>query len=246
MMAREPSRQSRKRAIAVIVAAVILLHVAGLILFHADPVGRPARDQAVSGVTLASPDTGEDGSQALREYAILRDTTPLYLPTRWNAGYETRIGALARRPGDVFPAYSPELSLENVEIGEPRTAEPPPTPMDAVLHFDFTPFRAFRGAPPSSIPELPQRTVYFQVVSAKTGQVVFSVERRDPLPAENQLWAPAVFGVHITELGVAGPPILLASSGIEEVDTSLSARIRENIFTARLPGPGYYRVIAGP
>lgn len=238
-------RTRRTGTILLVVTGAVLLHVAGLILFHAESVGSRQREAERADVSLMPQGGAEEHSLALREQAVLLDSTPLFLPTRWNVVNEPAVRGLDRRPGDVFSVYAPELSLENFEIGETDLQETSPATLDGLRHIEAAPFHAFRGVPKSPAP-LSERTVKFQVVLPATGEEVFSVSLDEPLPARGQLWGPAVFGVQVTTLGLAGAPVLLEGSGVEEVDSFFNQRLRESIFTKRLPEPGYYRVLVGP
>lgn len=238
-------RPARRMTVVGVIAGAIVLHVAALILFHAEPVGEEERKAQAAEVKLLPMGGVETTSAPLREQALLFDSTPLFLPTRWNAVSNPVVRGLSRRPGDLFPAYSPELSLENIEIGSTRMDASATAPIDGVREFDAAPFHAFRGVPARAV-RLSGRTAHFQVLAAASGEEVFSVDIDDSLPDGGQLWGPAVFGVQITPLGLTGSPVLLEGSGIEEIDAFFSRQLRDRILTGRLPEPGYYRVLVGP
>lgn len=200
-----------------------------------------------SSVDLAKLDpTGVDSF--LREETTLRDPTPLFLPTPWNAG-EGAIPAAARRePGGSFPGYPSKLTYAELElqITLPDAVAVPKRPADA---FDIGhPAQSFLGFGQADwqAKPLPARGAFVEVLSAGDGQSLIALPLIDARPPSDTPWQPLQFLVAIDAAGVVRPPVLTESSRVAAVDGYFQNYITDTLHVGERLGPGFYRICIGP
>ena len=242
-----PWRSKRVWVAGIAVAAAV--HAAGLFLFQAIPeTGRPAPMERESRVILVGPEHFGAENESLWEQAMLRDSEPLFLPTRWNNSQALPTPALTRRPADLFAPYPPRWSYAETDFGlrEEVFQAPVRTAMETYRQWNDPVVSRF-GRGEEVVPALPERQARVELVSL-SGEVLRSVDVRvDDAPAAlRQLWLPVEFSLQVDSVGVIGEPIMLRGSGLEPVDRFLRRAIRGELLSRGLPPPGYYRILAGP
>lgn len=192
---------------------------------------------------------------ALIEATLMRDLTPLFLPTPRNA---TVPPLRPREPGKAF------LNQEAIRLSFAETAWsferdwPPAVTLDGRVLGAVAPLDVLEGIVPSAalpgmgrkeveLVPLPPRAGFVEVVSAQTGERVLA----EPLdiaerPAKDRLWAPVEYIAAVTPAGLAVPLALVTRSGVEEVDSFFRDYLaRVYRIGERLP-PGFYRITVAP
>jgi hypothetical protein len=250
------SSQSRWGVFQSPVARLILLagigvHILGIGLFLRSLQPPPAPAGPPETFLAALPPREGPVGGMLAEQALLGDSEPLFLPTRWNAGTPPpSAGPPLLEMPKPFGMPESELSLESMAVFTAPARADPELSGDAAApartlafwdHFDGL------GRAEKRPPALPRRSGYLRVEEAGTGRVV----ARAPLarfPGEafpDKLWSPARFMVLLSDAGVGARPQLVESSGEAEVDERLRALVRDYVVRLAL-AEGYYAVTVGP
>lgn len=230
-----------------LVAAVVV--VAGSLCWRL-PVP-PPKATAVPGVRIGHARLdANSGNRVLREEALLRDPTPLFLPTRWSAAAAVRPESVLREPGETWGGFPPQLVFppDNAHVALPLPSRPPETPIEALRAERWDrPFLGW-GQRDGAWPALPSRRAFIEVVSLRDGRTLLA-EPLDAAPAAGQDWNPIQWMAAVEAAGPVGAPALLQGSGQEQVDRFYSDflekqwRLGERL--ARL-APGFYHIILGP
>lgn len=227
--------------------------VAGLVvvLFRAPP--------PVAGARLVAPKEraeavgieklGENaGNALLREEAMLRDPTPLFLPTRWNAG-ETALSIEAgREPGSSFQGYPSKPQFPEVELtlAFPAPVAVPERTADAFAMEKATrPFRGFGEVARPVVP-LAARAAFVEVSSAGDGRLLLAQPLTEAHPPGGVVWQPLEFLVAVEPSGVVRPPVLVESSRAGAVDGYFQDFLVNAFHIGERLAPGFYRVCIGP
>lgn len=245
--ANRPWRSKRVWVAGIAIAAAV--HGVGLLLFHPrSEWGEPSSDHHGSRIMLVGPGFLEEGNDSLWEYALLRDSEPLFLPTRWNNSQALPAPALYRRPADLFAPYSPKWSYAENDFGlrEEVFQTPVRTAMETYRQWQDPVLTTF-GHRDVGVPVLPPRQARL-AFTLPTGEVLRIADvRMEETPSElNQLWLPAEFTLQVGNIGLIGEPVLVLSSGSEAVDRFLRGALRRELLDQGLPPSGYYRILAGP
>lgn len=196
----------------------------------------------------------EDRQQALVEETRMRDLTPLFLPTQWNA--QPRQPAL-REPGEGVLDLQP-VKLEYA-VGEIRVAGDLPAvatlngqPLASARAIDVlsdaggTAAQGF-GRNEIAVMPLPPRGGFVEVVESATGRTILA-EALPPQarPSTTRPWGPLEFMAAVDAAGLVAPLALTTASQVEEVDAHFrNYLVRSYRIGERLP-PGFYRIIVGP
>jgi hypothetical protein len=236
-------KRSRTWPIALGVAAfAVAAHIAMLVFLPLEPVSREQSKPRESFVSLDQPGKGGDMT---REQAMLLDSAPLFLPTRWSTA---QIGDVDKGTfkADFFNAFPQEITLsaDNIRVstlrdnsgGQPDDQLGPERIMPSL------------GGDAGSVArmKLPPRGAFFEVRRVSDGQTVLSGTFPAPVPdAVGSLWQPVEMWVRIVQTGVLGQPLLAAGSGVEDLDAALRGLVSRSESVALLP-PGYYSVYVGP
>ncbi len=246
------------------VAAVAVVFVVAAVVVLLRPPGeespalakRPASPQrpAVSKVDLARLDEGPAG-RLLREQATIFDPTPLFLPTRWNAGQQPLPANVVHQPWQVFSPFKfkPEFSDEDLKLPIHSTQAVPQSPLDLLRQPSHDPFVGFDRRDEKLVP-LPPRYGLAQVWRLSDGRLELSQPiDKQILKGEKQIeWRPIQFLVVVTVTGFLGRPVLMDSDGTggganaEEIESFLRDYLVENLHLGARLQPGVYRVEMGP
>jgi hypothetical protein len=229
-------------------AAGALALVAALVLRAPSP--KPASSVAGAGGRPA-PIAFEPLSGATGDEALLRDPTPLFLPTRWNAAQGVRPDRALREPGEAFAGFGAKFVFgENqAELALPSVVVVPEHPAAAIRPSDWqAPFLGL-GRTDAMVVPLPARTARLEVRFCRDGRQVVEQELAEIVPFGAQDWQPLEFGVAVAAGGAIGAPALVTSSGVEVVDEYF----QEYLATRSMLGkrlsklrPGVYRIVIGP
>lgn len=225
----------------VVAAGVVALVVA---LFRA-PDARPIEPSNATpqSVTLA-PDT----DALLSEEAAMRDPTPLFLPTEFNASGSAWSPETRRELLSSFGGYEPKLRYReaNVSLGMPPAVQVPQKAADAFG--TDRPVRPFLGLGRSNDRAAPlaTRSAFVEVAAAGDGQLIIAQPIADARPPADAAWQPLVFLLAVDASGVVGPPVLTESSRVAAVDSYFEGYVIRVLRIGERLGPGLYRVGIGP
>ncbi|MDR3229036.1 MAG: hypothetical protein LBT53_06470 [Puniceicoccales bacterium] len=236
------------------VFAVVLAGVFATALFSPVITVKTAPAAPQFRATIPSP----EHQLALRGEIDLRDSEPLYLPTRWNFGHNT--GNAAPRRNSEFNELAPEAFAPELRAreGAPLPLGAIPVPATPPLE-NLLPLRYWRAAdslgiqpvPPQTMP--PPRQAYLRVERVSDSVVFFEETLHDIFPTEEAAsrWQPAAFTIWVDLQGIVGAPVAVpwidgtTGPGNAIIADAMRRHLSTPEFLARIP-PGYYRVNFGP
>lgn len=199
-------------------------------------------------LTKLDPADATTGESLLREEATLRDPTPLFLPTPWNAGESAVPKTAQREPGGSFPGYAPKLTYAELElqVALPDPVAVPKKPADAFAI--GRPAQSFLGFGQGDLKVRPlaARGAYVEVIAAGDGRSLLALALTDARPPNDTPWQPLQFLVAIDAAGVVRPPVLTESSRVAAVDGYFQNYLTDVLHVGERLGPGFYRICIGP
>jgi hypothetical protein len=197
---------------------------------------------------LARPVTLAPGTDSLlNEEAMLRDPTPLFLPTKWNAAENALRPEARRETSGAFQSYSPALKFAGAELklDLPAAVVVPSRPADAFgAERSLRPLAGFGQSDWQVAPLAPR--VAFVKVTGSDGRVVFSRPIEDAQPPSESTWQPLEFLIAVDETGIVRPPVLTESSRVAAVDGYFEDFLAKGLHIGERLAPGFYRVSVGP
>ena len=188
------------------------------------------------------------GDELLIEEVELRDPTPLFLPTPWNASDDALAMSAPREPGESFQDYAPHFNFPASELTLelPATYQMPAKAADAFA-IDTTSGALFGfGQVDSEVKPLLVRDGFLEIVGAVNGAVLMRQPLVEIRPPERGTWQPMEFIVAIDATGVVGPPVLTESSRASGVDSFFTDYIVKVLQIGNRLAPGFYRISIGP
>jgi hypothetical protein len=203
-------------------AMVVVGALALLVRAPAPPAARPG-PAPIPSVGLARL-SGTAGDAVLREEALLRDPTPLFLPTAdLNAAQGVDPKRMVREPGDTFLGYPEKYAFGNADV---QFAFPPAVvapdekrPVEATRLTDWTLPLQGMGRSDVAPPVLAARGAYVEIRAAAEGSSIrLEQALTEAKPPTQQEWQPMEFLAAIEPGGLVGQPSLVVSSGVEKVD----------------------------
>ncbi|KXU35309.1 hypothetical protein AXK12_05535 [Cephaloticoccus capnophilus] len=246
---------------ALAVAALALLLLLGLLSLNLggelepSEVARtaPSRNRAAQPVGLQpirSQQSPHGESDLVAAEALFFDPSPLFLPTRWNAGAVDMPETILQEAEELFEDYAPQLSfaregigsglLGNTDSAELRAAELVFSDEDGVGLSVIG-----RGAEePARLPERSGRLEVRETATARRVVVRDLVPPTTPAGAAN--WQPLELAAVIDAAGLVGPVTLVHSSGVEAVDEFFRDYVVSGLHLGERVGPGVYQILAGP
>jgi hypothetical protein len=188
------------------------------------------------------------GNESLIEEVALRDPTPLFLPTEWNASEDALAMSAPREPGGSFQDYAPHFVFPENEL---RLEFGPVSKVPAKVADAFAISNAKQsllglGQIDHSPPPLPVRGAFIEIVAANGGSVIISEPLLDCKPPAQGSWQPLDFLVAIDAAGIVRPPVLTESSRIAEVDSYFNKYLVDVLHLGQRLAPGFYRISIGP
>lgn len=191
---------------------------------------------------------GETADAVLNEETMMRDPTPLFLPTRWSASADALPLNSWQEPGVSFRGYPPKLKFDEaeLELQIPAVVALPVRPADAfALARPRRPFLGF-GQTDVAVAPLPRRAAFIEVSGAADGQRMIAEALAQAQPPGDAAWQPLEFLLAVDARGVIGPPVLTQSSQVAAVDRYFQEHITDTLHLGERLGPGFYRVGIGP
>ncbi|HTO03765.1 MAG TPA: hypothetical protein VL069_08685 [Opitutus sp.] len=195
----------------------------------------------------AAVDLAWNDNELLKEEVVLRDPTPLFLPTRWNASEDALALNAPREPGGSFQDYAPHFTFPetDLKLNFLPAVEKPAKPADAFAMDRTNRQLLGLGQTDRTVEPLRARGGIIQVLAAIDGQVMqeWVFERQPP---EHGIWQPLEFLVAVDRVGVVRPPVLTESSQVAVVDQFFQDYLVNGLRIGERLGPGFYRVSIGP
>ncbi len=220
------------------------IHLAGFLVFRVVSVPLPARKESSAFVQYVPVQTMEEVSE-LKEQAMLFDSAPLFIPTRWNAAQEVYEVGPEGASGS-FPDFEPEIDvLGTLESGRfslaTDTTVEAPIDLLASPYWDF--FEDFGVRHEAVVPFRDPQPVAKVAWSGGA-----SMELRPELPGDGfpELLGPVTYYLRISAAGRAfGGPVLEQSSGNEAFDGAVLDWLKKTSVLAQLPA-GYLEITVYP
>lgn len=242
-MMKLPQADWSRWLVASVVALAATALVVGLFRLPGGSEG-PAGPQhrRVDPVTLA-PRT----DSLLNDEAMLRDPTPLFLPTKWNAADSALRPEARRETSGAFGSYPPALKFagEELKLDLPAAVQVPSRPAEAFgADRSQRPLAGF-GQGDWQVASLVPRAAYVKVTGAD-GQVVFARAIEDAQPPNETGWQPLEFLMAVDATGIVRPPVLTESSRVAAVDGYFEDFLAKGLHIGERLAPGLYRVSIGP
>jgi hypothetical protein len=230
-----------------LVASVLALVVTVLVLSlfrmpGGDEGSARPENRGVEPVTLAP---GTDS--LLNEEALLRDPTPLFLPTKWNAADNALRPDTRRETSGAFESYPPALKFAGAALALdlPAAVAVPRRPAEAFGTDRSQRLLSGFGQSDWEVAPLAPRAAYVKVTGAD-GQVVFSRPIEDAAPPSEAVWQPLEFLIAVDTTGMVRPPVLIESSRVAGVDGYFEDFLAKGLQIGERLSPGFYRVSIGP
>jgi hypothetical protein len=184
----------------------------------------------------------------LAEEAVLRDPTPLFLPTRWNVVEDALAMNAPRELGGAFQDYPPKWSF--AEAGLKLELRPvvqvPQNAAEALASAEVErPFEGF-GQFENAVEPLTERGGFIQVASSQDGNVVLKQPLLTSRPPVDVPWQPLEFLVAVDRSGLVGSAVLTESSRVPAVDSYFREFLINSLRIGERLDPGFYRINIGP
>ena len=196
-----------------------------------------------------TPDSGIDfinlsSKKVQSDQALLEDSAPLFLPTRWNASASPRTVHVG------IPIYPPELHSKNspLLVQGPKLPFAPP-PSNNISDWLRTPFSTFSLGSNQTSPSGNSGYNAGMMVINRVGGV--GDRQSFPIPAEllgkskTGIWSPVEFFYTIENLTALGLPVQTRFSGAPELDEALSRFVQQKV-SGNGFSSGYYHITAYP
>ena len=184
----------------------------------------------------------------LNDEVALRDPTPLFLPSRWNAAEDALAMNAPREPGGALQDYPPKLAFaaEELKLDLPPVISVPKRPAEAFGLANLgQPYVGF-GQTDETVEALPARKGYIEVVSAADGTVQFNQALNLEGPPSGVLWQPLEFLLAVDAAGLVRLPVLTESSRVTSVDSYFQNYLVNILRIGERLSPGFYRISIGP
>ena len=181
---------------------------------------------------------------------MLRNPTPLFLPTKWNASQQAGLGSVRRELESAFQDFPARLAFGDAApslAGFPPAIVAPEGPVARLAGaYDARPYAGLGRADREPAP-LAARGAFVEVTGERDGNRVLAealAEARPP--AAGALWQPVEFVAAVDAAGLVGVPVLTRSSRLAAVDGYFQAYLVKTLRLGERLAPGFYRVCVGP
>lgn len=224
----------------------VAVHLAGFFAFRvlAEPVSEPVLQEPFVKLLPGS----RESVGVLNESALLSDSEPLFLPTKWNASQSPVFATMAASQASPFDAFSPEIKMGTTEAGIMFDTDVvvPQDPIEGLALNPGSVFSSFGQDVPLDVGNRAQG-IKINAHNYITGKKEFSETLPGDgleveLPGE---WQFVEFRVSVDSVGHVGRPVLVEGTGDESFDRALSDYLHSAGVISRLQ-PGYYRILLGP
>ena len=221
----------------------LFVHVSGFLLFQLITNYLPDRQPARPYVTFVSDDSMAKDTE-LEESALLFDSAPLFIPTRWNASQRIEVDFEDVSLGQ-FAEFEPQIKLLN-ELRPTSALIAEPYPINQPSDLLASRFWRFFG-------DFGQSTDVIQPFESAAPLAEISVQGESerwviPLRADLEsakpfsMLRPAFYAVRMSNSGLAwSVPTLIETSGDEAFDQSVAQWLQRPEILALLPD-GYLSI----
>lgn len=223
--------------------------VFGVLTLFRTPSLLPSRSSdATARSSVSKVELASGANALLNDEVVLRDPTPLFLPSRWNAAEDALALNAPREPGGALQDYAAKLSFsaDELKLELPPAVTVPSRPSDTFEIGGSDRSAAGFGQADTVVPPLPARGGFIEVVSASSGEV----ELRQPLalerPPGDAPWQPLEFLVAVDAVGIVRVPVLTESSRVPAVDSYFESYLVNTLRIGERLSPGFYRISIGP
>jgi len=275
-----PRRDASPRRVwgaAVAVAALALLLLVGLLSLNIEreeEAGEgaggdlaPSLNRAAQTVGLQpirSQQSQRSESDLVAAEALFFDPSPLFLPTRWNAGAGGMPDTIVQEAEELFEDYAPKLHFAREGVGRGLLANRDSATSalasavvarasELVFSDEDGVGLSVMGRSAEEPAQLPERSARLEVVaisaptSLATARRVIVRELVPPaVPAGAVNWRPLELAAVVDAAGIVGTVTLVQSSGVEGVDEFFRDYLVSELHLGERVGPGVYRILAGP
>lgn len=237
-------------------AGALLVAAGGFSLLRLPPPPRPEAivQPDAAAVPLSLGDVGaEQVGPALAEELLLRDPTPLFLPTRWNSGQAPAPAGERLEPGESFGRFEEKLAFaeDDARIVLPAIADVPETALGVIERVSQRPDLRELARQDIGLAPLAPRLATLLVSKAENGEVQLE-ENVSELPdteaslLRQELWSPVELLVAVGPGGLMGRPAFVLGSGSERIDNWVLQYLTVGMRLGARLEPGFYRVVVGP
>ncbi len=184
---------------------------------------------------------------ALREQLYLLDPGPLFMPARESGSEEM---TEAGRDGRSVEEFAPALRFFSDTAPARGILRPAaPASAEAAAQALAEP-RWFRGLArvdeAASVTANAARAARVDVYLVGTAERVAAVDVAKVSGLDDVAWRPLMFSVLVNEAGSLAPPVVVVSSGVDEVDERFRSIVGRELLPTLLLRPGIYRLEVGP
>ena len=237
--------QIRRR---VFVSLGLMVAVIGLWLYWSG-FNQPRISQATAGPPESFVRIGQGqgaNDRVLEEQAEYFDPTPLFLPTNKNFQQGELPARVVKQPGQVFREFEPKLNFALSALPDYGVInESNNNSLTEVLaRGNDAPFAGF-GSIDRTGQALAARGGYIEVKALKSGTLSF-VETLNDVALPQVDYVPVEFMVAVASAGLIGEPVMIATSGKDEVDGKLKDYLVNVYRIGERLAPGRYIVLVGP
>ena len=189
----------------------------------------------------------------IAEEIELRESVPLYLPTRRNTSvFDELPSHILREPGTAYPSYPARYvySDTSFELRFPDRDPPLVQPTDVLALGQTTNVLSDLGQKDISLKPLSARIAGLEIVDVKTGNVVYRQEISkalgDGFPKGD--WHPLELLINVDTFGLVGTPTVITGegSGSDEIDAFFCNFLAKRFHIGDHVPPGVYSVRIGP
>jgi len=189
----------------------------------------------------------------IAEEIELRESVPLYLPTRRNTSvFEELPAHILREPGTAYPYYPAKhvYSDTTFELRFPDGEPPLVQATDVLTLGQTTNVLSDIGKKDVSLKPLSDRVASLEVVDSKTGRVAYRQEISKALGADFPKgdWRPLELLITVDTFGLVGTPTVVTGegSGSDEIDAIFCNFLAKRFLIGNHVPPGVYVVRIGP
>ncbi len=176
---------------------------------------------------------------------MLRDPTPLFLPTEFNS---SRKDYVPKEPGGTFAGFQARLTFGEAALALhlPPPVAVPASPADALV--GDPPGAPFLGIGRTDIvvERVASRGAYVEIMDEGTGRSVLARPVLDAHPPSAVPWKPMEFIAAVDAAGLVGPLVLTIHSDVADVDAYFGRYLAETFRVGQRLEPGFYRICVGP
>lgn len=183
----------------------------------------------------------------LKELSLIFDSEPIFIPTRWSESSEPLKNIVNDSP--LFENYEPITTLydQNTVLDVISDSVAIATPKDLLSNKYINPFSGINQSDPHFF-QSNRRTATLTIQNLNNSSIVETREitEKPDFEINDQLWSPLVFLLVIDETLPMLSPLLIESSGTEEIDNFFKSILAaQKIKLSSLPAD-YYRATISP